>query len=166
MPNPSENKETLDDIDEAEIKPYLNSKTRTKLKTLIWETMNRDYLDEQATKKAAPKRSRVDEKPLKDRKRKPMKHLHAGVKTKKRRSSAVNYDALKSIIPDFDPGDEDEDRSGSGGAGGVVDDNGDDRGRDQKGESDETYALFDGVCAGEEEYEQDFGFGDQEKHFC
>lgn len=164
-PSPSEKEETFADIDDSEVKVYLNNKTRTRLKTLIWESMNSGYLEEQATKKAVvpSRRSRAEEKLHKDRKRKPVKDRHAaGEKTKKPRSSAVNYDALKSLIPDFDRGDEEQqyqDRSewNNAGAAGA---NGDDR----SSKSDEMNAFFNGGYAGDE-YEQDYRFGDEDDYF-
>ncbi|CAN6481577.1 unnamed protein product [Victoria cruziana] len=45
--------ETLSDIDDAEVDGYLHDEEETRLKTIIWTEMNKEYLEEQAAKEAA-----------------------------------------------------------------------------------------------------------------
>ncbi|XP_031494718.1 transcription factor IIIB 60 kDa subunit-like [Nymphaea colorata] len=45
--------ETLSDIDDAEVDGYLHDEEETRLKTIIWTEMNKEYLEEQAAKAAA-----------------------------------------------------------------------------------------------------------------
>ncbi|KAI3446616.1 hypothetical protein Pfo_003281 [Paulownia fortunei] len=48
-----EESESLSDIDDIEVDVYLHSEEEKKLKKIIWEEMNKEYLEEQAAKEAA-----------------------------------------------------------------------------------------------------------------
>ncbi|KAK4431990.1 Transcription factor IIIB subunit [Sesamum alatum] len=48
-----EESETLSDIDDIEVDVYLHSEEEKQLKKIIWEEMNKEYLEEQAAKEAA-----------------------------------------------------------------------------------------------------------------
>ncbi|GFP91095.1 transcription factor iiib 90 kDa subunit [Phtheirospermum japonicum] len=48
-----EESESLSDIDDIEVDLYLHSEEEKKLKKIIWEEMNKEYLEEQAAKEAA-----------------------------------------------------------------------------------------------------------------
>ncbi|XP_057818864.1 transcription factor IIIB 60 kDa subunit isoform X2 [Cryptomeria japonica] len=45
--------ETLSDIDDEEVDRYLHNEEEVRLKTIIWTEMNKEYLEEQATKEEA-----------------------------------------------------------------------------------------------------------------
>ncbi|CAN4125992.1 unnamed protein product [Withania somnifera] len=45
--------ENFSDIDDAEVEGYLHNEQEKRYKKIIWETMNREYLEEQAAKEAA-----------------------------------------------------------------------------------------------------------------
>lgn len=47
--------ESLSDIDDAEVSGYLHDEEEKRLKTIIWETLNREYLEEEAAKERAAK---------------------------------------------------------------------------------------------------------------
>ncbi|XP_011079122.1 transcription factor IIIB 60 kDa subunit [Sesamum indicum] len=49
----AEESETLSDIDDIEVDVYLHSEEEKQLKKIIWEEMNKEYLEEQAAKEAA-----------------------------------------------------------------------------------------------------------------
>ncbi|XP_020396810.1 transcription factor IIIB 90 kDa subunit isoform X2 [Zea mays] len=44
--------ESLSDIDDAEADGYLHNEEETQYKKIIWEEMNKEYLEEQAAKEA------------------------------------------------------------------------------------------------------------------
>ena len=48
--------DTLADIDDHEVEGYLLSADERKLKTLIWDSLNKDWLEEQETKKKIEKK--------------------------------------------------------------------------------------------------------------
>ncbi|XP_059646463.1 uncharacterized protein LOC132293139 isoform X2 [Cornus florida] len=48
-----EESESLSDIDDAEVDGYLHNEEEKRYKKIIWEEMNREYLEEQAAKEAA-----------------------------------------------------------------------------------------------------------------
>ncbi|PIA25104.1 hypothetical protein AQUCO_12500013v1 [Aquilegia coerulea] len=45
--------ESLSDIDDVEVNGYLHDEDEKRLKTILWETLNREYVEEEAAKKAA-----------------------------------------------------------------------------------------------------------------
>ncbi|XP_071720163.1 transcription factor IIIB 60 kDa subunit-like isoform X2 [Rutidosis leptorrhynchoides] len=45
--------DTLSDIDDSEVSCYLHNKEESRLKKIIWERMNKEYMQEQAAKEAA-----------------------------------------------------------------------------------------------------------------
>ncbi|KMT16720.1 hypothetical protein BVRB_3g050040 [Beta vulgaris subsp. vulgaris] len=47
--------ETLSDIDDDEVAGYLHNEEESHMKKIIWETMNQEYMEEQAAKEAAAK---------------------------------------------------------------------------------------------------------------
>ncbi|KAL5717061.1 hypothetical protein ACHQM5_010138 [Ranunculus cassubicifolius] len=47
--------ESLSDIDDVEVSAYLHDEDEKRLKTIIWETLNREYLEEEAAKEKAAK---------------------------------------------------------------------------------------------------------------
>ncbi|CAI9112832.1 OLC1v1013326C1 [Oldenlandia corymbosa var. corymbosa] len=53
IPSITDDTENLSDIDDSEVDCYLNSKEESRLKKIIWEEMNKEYLQEQAAKEAA-----------------------------------------------------------------------------------------------------------------
>ncbi|KAJ4804561.1 Transcription initiation factor IIB [Rhynchospora pubera] len=61
--------DTLSDIDDAEVNAYLHSEEEKRYKKIIWEEMNKEYLEELALKEAARKEAEERE-PRKVRKRK------------------------------------------------------------------------------------------------
>ncbi|KAL8460146.1 hypothetical protein ACS0TY_031887 [Phlomoides rotata] len=52
---PPEESETLSDIDDIEVDIYLHNEEEKQLKKIIWEELNKEYLEEQAEKEAAAK---------------------------------------------------------------------------------------------------------------
>ncbi|CAI9087437.1 OLC1v1021505C1 [Oldenlandia corymbosa var. corymbosa] len=52
-PSMTDDAENLSDIDDFEVNCYLNSEEESRLKKIIWEEMNKEYLQEQAAKEAA-----------------------------------------------------------------------------------------------------------------
>ncbi|XP_059639191.1 transcription factor IIIB 60 kDa subunit-like [Cornus florida] len=53
MSSAADETESLSDIDDAEVNGYLNSEEESRYKKIIWEEMNKEYLQEQAAKEAA-----------------------------------------------------------------------------------------------------------------
>ncbi|XP_020526489.1 transcription factor IIIB 60 kDa subunit isoform X4 [Amborella trichopoda] len=51
--------ETLSDIDDLEVNGYIHNEEETRLKTIIWTEMNKEYLEEQAAKEAAAAAARA-----------------------------------------------------------------------------------------------------------
>ncbi|CAA6668715.1 unnamed protein product [Spirodela intermedia] len=51
--NVAVDEESLSDIDDIEVSGYLHSEEEKQLKKIIWEKMNKEYLEEQAAKEAA-----------------------------------------------------------------------------------------------------------------
>ncbi|XP_074566232.1 uncharacterized protein LOC141822809 [Curcuma longa] len=49
----ADSEDHFSDIDDVEVNRYLHTKKEKALKKIIWEAMNRDYLEEQAAKEAA-----------------------------------------------------------------------------------------------------------------
>jgi transcription factor IIIB subunit 2 len=62
-PKPNDD-QSLSDIDDCEVEQYLLTDKEVKLKTAIWESMNQEWLAEQAKKQQAP----PDQKVVKHRK--------------------------------------------------------------------------------------------------
>ncbi|KAF3341947.1 transcription factor 3B subunit-like isoform X1 [Carex littledalei] len=99
--------ETLSDIDDAEVNEYLlHDEEEKHYKRIIWEEMNKEYLEELALKEAAKKEAEERE-PRKVRKRKPDEDDTGPAKTpfeatcnvlkKKGLASKVNLDAIGSL---------------------------------------------------------------------
>ncbi|XP_078153905.1 uncharacterized protein LOC144549018 isoform X9 [Carex rostrata] len=99
--------ETLSDIDDAEVNEYLlHDEEEKHYKRIIWEEMNKEYLEELALKEAAKKEAEERE-PRKVRKRKPEEDDTGPAKTpfeatcnvlkKKGLASKVNLDAIGSL---------------------------------------------------------------------
>ncbi|XP_062012426.1 uncharacterized protein LOC133728977 [Rosa rugosa] len=95
--------ESLSDIDDAEIAPYLNNKKETFYKSIIWEAMNRDSAKGKSRKQARkPQKAAPPSKAVK---------ISTEMDDRKRPSSKINYEALKKLneedgnhAPDFDEG--------------------------------------------------------------
>lgn len=90
------------DIDDKEIDMYINTTEEKLYKTMIWEEMNSEYLEQQAAKKA-----QCAAKPTKEKKqrrgRKSVNTSTAGnaqLPSNKRLSSRINYDALAALYGD------------------------------------------------------------------
>ncbi|KAJ3683175.1 hypothetical protein LUZ60_013402 [Juncus effusus] len=98
--------DTLSDIDDAEVEEYLHNEEEKHYKKIIWEEMNKEYLEEQAIKEAAKKEAEEKE-PRKVRKRKNEEEDKGPAKTpfeatcnilkKKRFASKVNLDAVGDL---------------------------------------------------------------------
>ncbi|XP_075489191.1 uncharacterized protein LOC142528036 isoform X2 [Primulina tabacum] len=80
--------DSLSDIDDAEVSRYLNTKEEMHYKRMLWEDINGKYVNKQ--KKAA---ERKKGSPLK----KAAKTMEKVKSTVSRRSSRVNYEALKIL---------------------------------------------------------------------
>lgn len=76
------------DIDDAEIQLYINTEEQTRVKMIIWDEMNKDYLQQEALKKNEPEATK--KKPRKS------KSLQDPQETKlpKPKSSKINWDAI------------------------------------------------------------------------
>ncbi|KAL8510929.1 hypothetical protein ACS0TY_017659 [Phlomoides rotata] len=53
-----EDSETLSDVDDVEVDVYLHTEEEKQLKKIVWEEMNKEYLEEQAKKEADAKAAR------------------------------------------------------------------------------------------------------------
>lgn len=53
IPSVTDETDNLSDIDDVEVNSYLNSEEESRYKKVIWEEMNKEYLEEQAAKEAA-----------------------------------------------------------------------------------------------------------------
>lgn len=90
----SEVSESLSDIDDAEVAPYLNTKKEAFYKSIIWEAMNKDYAKGKSRKRARqPKKAAPPNKAVK---------ISTEMDNKKRPSSKINYDALKKLSDEDD----------------------------------------------------------------
>ncbi|KAL6198570.1 hypothetical protein ACLB2K_028359 [Fragaria x ananassa] len=95
--------ESLSDIDDAEIAPYLNNKEETFYKRIIWEAMNKDFAKGKSRKQArTPKKAAPPNKAVK---------TSTEMDDRKRPSSKINYEVLKKLneedgnhAPDFEEG--------------------------------------------------------------
>lgn len=106
--------ESLSDIDDAEISPYLNTDKEVLYKTMVWEAMNRDYVEKTSTRKRAGKAKEagppnkaaktctesMDNNTKKSR-QEVGNHTHG---VKKQRSSKINYGALNAEDYGFEEG--------------------------------------------------------------
>lgn len=108
--------ESLSDIDDAEISPYLNTDKEVLYKTIVWEAMNRNYVEKTSTRKRAGKATEagppnkaaktctesMDNNTKKSR-QEVGNHTHThGVKIQ--RSSKINYGALNEEDYGFEEG--------------------------------------------------------------
>ncbi|KAL5708670.1 hypothetical protein ACHQM5_019436 [Ranunculus cassubicifolius] len=103
---PCDESETLSDIDDTEVNGYLHNEDEKRMKTIIWETMNKEYLEEQAAKEkelgansAKPKKERKRRKPALGKDAPPVEVIHEKL-TKKIKSSKINYDVLAKLLDD------------------------------------------------------------------
>lgn len=121
----------LSDIDDTEVTGYLNNEEEMRYKKIIWEEMNREYLEEQAAKMEAGEGLSAP-KPRKERRQKQDPNVPPAqtaaeaarqMLSKKRFSSKINYEALeKCFSGDAAPNkktkvsgeDDDDDASGKG----------------------------------------------------
>ncbi|KAL6212878.1 hypothetical protein ACLB2K_018093 [Fragaria x ananassa] len=105
--------ESLSDIDDAEVSPYLLSKEEALYKTILWEAMNKDYVERRSTRKrgrkaeeAAPRRkaAKTSTKSTDNTKKSSEgeSNLAPGVKTG--RSSKINYSVLDEEDYRFEEG--------------------------------------------------------------
>ncbi|EXC18103.1 Transcription factor IIIB 90 kDa subunit [Morus notabilis] len=125
-----EESDGLSDIDDIEVNDYLNNEEETRYKKIIWEEMNREYLEEQAAKMEAGEGLSAP-KPRKERRQKqdpnapPAQTAAEAARqmlSKKRFSSKINYEALeKCFSGDVGPnkkakvsGQDDDEDDGSG----------------------------------------------------
>lgn len=106
--------ESLSDIDDAEISPYLNTDKEVLYKTIVWGAMNRDYVEKASTRKRAGKAKEagppnkaaktctesMDNNTKKSR-QEVGNHTHG---VKKQRSSKINYGALNEEDYGFEEG--------------------------------------------------------------
>ncbi|KAL3519769.1 hypothetical protein ACH5RR_017918 [Cinchona calisaya] len=53
IPSVTDETDNLSDIDDVEVNCYLNSEQESRYKKIIWEELNKEYLEEQAAKEAA-----------------------------------------------------------------------------------------------------------------
>ncbi|XP_020245720.1 transcription factor IIIB 60 kDa subunit isoform X2 [Asparagus officinalis] len=107
--------ESLSDIDDVEVNGYLHNEEEKRLKTIIWEEMNKEYLEEQAAKEAAeeyrkahlgnlseanPIKKKRKQRPAGEEKKTPADSALKATKQmleSKTFSSRVNYEALESL---------------------------------------------------------------------
>ncbi|KAL3818434.1 hypothetical protein ACJIZ3_004339 [Penstemon smallii] len=89
--------DSLSDIDDAEIIGYLNNKKEMQFKSLLWEAINRNYMN-------AKKQKRTIETKKGGSVKKTAKTAEK-VDTQKR-SSRINYDALKMLDDELEQGTE------------------------------------------------------------
>ncbi|XP_050369489.1 uncharacterized protein LOC126787645 isoform X2 [Argentina anserina] len=92
--------ESLSDIDDAEIAPYLNSKKEAFYKRIIWEAMNNDSVKGKGKQARKPQKTSSPNKAVK---------ISAEMDDGKKRSSKINYEILKNSneedvnhAPDFE----------------------------------------------------------------
>ncbi|WCJ43549.1 Transcription initiation factor IIB [Euphorbia peplus] len=105
--------DNFSDIDDAEVNEYLHTKEQAQCKKIIWEEMNREYLEEQAAKEASkgcPVIAAALEKARKEKQQKraadaknmvpPQSASEAAhqMLTKKRLSSKINYEMLANLF--------------------------------------------------------------------
>ncbi|KAK9077026.1 hypothetical protein SSX86_005361 [Deinandra increscens subsp. villosa] len=123
--------DTLSDIDDFEVDSYLHGKEESRLKKVIWEHLNRGYVQEQAAKEAAAAAARklytgnseevreararaaaqaVTSKKEKEKRKRKLEvknakpaETAAGQQLKKRLSSKINYDVLNDLFGDEEP---------------------------------------------------------------
>ncbi|KAM3699517.1 hypothetical protein ACJW31_05G031300 [Castanea mollissima] len=100
----------LSDIDDVEVDGYLNNDEETRYKTIIWEEMNKEYLEEQAAAAAAKmEASQVDLENCSDELRAAHEFAAAAAaavaKSRKRLSSKINYDVLETLFTNDPPSD-------------------------------------------------------------
>ncbi|XP_073128424.1 uncharacterized protein [Henckelia pumila] len=87
--------DSLSDIDDAEVLRYLNTKEEMHYKRMLWEAINGEYVNVKKQKKTAERKKGV---PLK-------KAAKTTEKVKSpRRSSRINYDALKILNEEMEKG--------------------------------------------------------------
>ncbi|RYR32631.1 hypothetical protein Ahy_A10g047166 isoform B [Arachis hypogaea] len=97
--------ESLSDIDDLEVDSYLHNEEEKHYKKIIWENMNREYLEEQAAKEAAAAAAKkfaeanCSEEELAAREF-AKSAADAVAKSRKRLSSKVNYDRLEKLFGD------------------------------------------------------------------
>ncbi|KAK9947030.1 hypothetical protein M0R45_012467 [Rubus argutus] len=104
--------ESLSDIDDAEISPYLNTDKEVLYKTIVWEAMNRDDIEKTSTRKRAGKakeagplnksaKTCTESMDNNTKKSRPEvgNHTHG---VKKQRSSKINYGALNEEAYGFE----------------------------------------------------------------
>ncbi|XP_019162964.1 PREDICTED: transcription factor IIIB 60 kDa subunit-like isoform X3 [Ipomoea nil] len=53
MPSVDDETDNFSDIDDAEMNVYINTKEESRIKRIIWEELNKEYIQEQAAKEAA-----------------------------------------------------------------------------------------------------------------
>ncbi|KAL7159570.1 hypothetical protein ABFS83_01G036400 [Erythranthe nasuta] len=92
--NRSNESDSLSDIDDAEVSGYLNTTEEFHLKKIMWEAMNRNHTQAKKQKRKPEKKKDVSVK-------------EAAAKTTKevevpKRSSKINYDALKLLNDELD----------------------------------------------------------------
>ncbi|TQE11986.1 hypothetical protein C1H46_002380 [Malus baccata] len=88
--------ESLSDIDDSEVAGYLNSKEAARFKRIIWEVLNKDY-DQGKSRKRARKAKKAA--PLEKAAK-----VSTGMNDKERLSSKIDFDALKKLNEDLEPG--------------------------------------------------------------
>ncbi|TKY67932.1 Transcription factor IIIB 70 kDa subunit [Spatholobus suberectus] len=98
--------ESLSDIDVQEIDSCLLNAEETQFRTIIWENMNKDYLEEQAAKQAAVAKSTKEIKPRRAQEAKNLgpaqSPLEACHRTLEKKRVRVNEDALKRLFDKHD----------------------------------------------------------------
>ncbi|XP_015886945.3 transcription factor IIIB 60 kDa subunit isoform X1 [Ziziphus jujuba] len=114
----SDESDGLSDIDDLEVSGYLNNEEETRFKKIIWEEMNREYLEEQAAaaaakmengeanSKSSTAKSRKERRKKQDSNENPAQTAAEAARqmlSKKRFSSKINYDALEKCFSDDPP---------------------------------------------------------------
>lgn len=100
-------------IDGDDVKGYLNTKQEYLYKKIIWEAMNKDYLQEQAEKERYGRSKKSMDKRRRQQRNKRDTNANAATaaaeatteetRTKKRLSSKINYNALDTLFDEEDP---------------------------------------------------------------
>lgn len=91
--------ESLSDVEDYDISEYLNTETEKLYKTVIWELMNKEYLEEKKSNDAAAAAA-TGNKPKKERKNQRRvgdNTLSEEMLPEKRVSSRINYDVLAQL---------------------------------------------------------------------
>ncbi|XP_062021373.1 uncharacterized protein LOC133737929 [Rosa rugosa] len=141
--------ESLSDIDDAEISPYLLTKKEALYKTIIWEAMHKDYVEKRSTRKRARKAKEAGprRKAAKTSTKKSDEgHSNLAPEVKKGRSSKINYNAINEEDCRLEEGLESNEKvigAEAQDGQGYYDDNYESEHENQYNEEDESYYAND-----------------------